>query len=169
MAWALSFGTWYYNVCCVKATWKSYLGHMKYGNLILEKRDFVKLKKLLNFHRHYEDYAHKDVLDRLKERVDAALILDEAEMPDDVVRLNTKVTVADRNGDKRTFFLVGPAERHQRQGTTSVLSSLGASVIGMAQGDSTRMGVPPDFRYVLLVQVKQAQTLMPGNQADTEW
>ena len=141
---------------------------MKYGNPILEKKDFVKLKKMFNFHRHYEDYAHKDVLDRLKERMDTALVLDEGEMPDDVVRLNTKVTVADREGHKQTFFLVGPAERDHRQGNTSVLSSLGASVIGLAHGDSTRIGVPPDFRYVQLIYVKQAQALMPGTQRGME-
>ena len=66
---------------------------MKYGSLIMEKKDYLTLKRILTFHRFYEDYAHKDALEQLSERIDRALIEDESDMPDDVVRLNSKVTV----------------------------------------------------------------------------
>ena len=38
---------------------------MKYGSLIMEKKDYLTLKRILNFHRFYEDYAHKDALEQL--------------------------------------------------------------------------------------------------------
>jgi regulator of nucleoside diphosphate kinase len=141
---------------------------MKYGNLILEKKDFVKLKKMFNFHRHYEDDVHKDALDRLKERVDAALVLDEINVPDDVVRLNSKVTVEDHNGLSQTFLLVAPAERDLREGNLSILSNLGASIIGLAEGDSTKMGETLANVRLRLVKVHQTHSLSPGTHSETE-
>ena len=71
----------------------------------MEKKDYLTLKRILNFHRYYEDYAHKDALEQLGDRIDNALVEDEWDMPDDVVRLNSKVTVEFMKGSRQSFQL----------------------------------------------------------------
>ena len=83
---------------------------MKYGSLIFEKKDYVETKRLLYFGKYYEDYAHKHSLDRLKENLDMALVCDEVDMPDDVVRLHSKVALLSNTGWNRTVELVTPSE-----------------------------------------------------------
>ncbi|QLG44954.1 GreA/GreB family elongation factor [Costertonia aggregata] len=132
---------------------------MKYSNLILEKRDFVKLKRILNVHRYYEDYAHKDALERLKERIEDALVQDEENVPDDVVRLNSKVTVISRDGKSQVFHLVPPSEENIKEGNISVISTLGANLIGLAVDDTVQIGIPSDFKSLKIIKTKRSHQL----------
>lgn len=132
---------------------------MKYGNLILEKRDYLKLKRILNFHRYYEDYVHKDALERLKERINKALIQDEDEVPDDIVRLNSKVTVLSKDMGSQNFYLVSPSEEDIKQGNVSVISTLGAKLIGLAVDDNIQIGVPSDFTTFKITKVERSNDL----------
>ena len=40
----------------------------------MEKKDYVTLKRILNFHKYYDDYAHQDALEQLAERIEKALV-----------------------------------------------------------------------------------------------
>ncbi|MBR9855791.1 MAG: GreA/GreB family elongation factor [Algicola sp.] len=135
---------------------------MKYGSLIMEKKDYVNLKRILNFHKHYEDYAHKDALEQLGERIDVALVEDEMDIPDDVVRLNSKVTVEFLNGARQTFQLVPSTKGDFKTNVISVVSSLGASLVGQAVNDSVQLGVPSDIKSFRIVGVEQAHQTLPS-------
>lgn len=133
---------------------------MKYGSLIMEKKDYLTLKRILNFHRYYEDYAHKDALEQLGERIDKALIEDELDMPDDVVRLNSKVTVEFGQGEKRVFQLVPSTRGDLKKNMVSVVSTFGASLVGLAVGDNIQLGFPTDVQSFKIVGVEQSHQLM---------
>ncbi|WP_318310944.1 GreA/GreB family elongation factor [Flagellimonas crocea] len=132
---------------------------MKYGSLIMEKKDYLTLKRILNFHRFYEDYAHKDALEQLGERIDRALVEDEKDMPDDVVRLNSTITVEFAQGTKQKFELVPSTRANLKENMVSVVSKLGASLVGLAVGDQIQFGFPSDVQSFKIVGVEQSHQL----------
>ncbi|MDF0714862.1 GreA/GreB family elongation factor [Muricauda sp. 334s03] len=132
---------------------------MKYGSLIMEKKDYLTLKRILNFHRFYEDYAHKDALEQLGERIDQALVEDEQDIPDDVVRLNSKVIVEFVQGAIQTFQLVPSTRGNLEKNMISVVSTLGASLVGLAVGDHIQLGFPSDVQSFKIVGVEQSHQL----------
>ncbi|MEC8831117.1 MAG: GreA/GreB family elongation factor [Bacteroidota bacterium] len=132
---------------------------MKYGSLIMEKKDYLTLKRILNFHRYYEDYAHKDALEQLGERIHQALVEDEMDMPDDVVRLNSKVSVEFAQGTLHTFQLVPSTRGDFPKNMISVVSTIGASLIGLAVGDNIKLGFPSDVQSFRIIGVEHSHQL----------
>jgi len=132
---------------------------MKYGSLIMEKKDYLTLKRILNFHRFYEDYAHKDALEQLGDRIEKALVEDESDMPDDVVRLNSKVTVEFVHGARQTFQLVPSTRDNLKKSMISVVSTMGASLVGLAVDDHILLGFPSDVQSLKIVGVEHFQHL----------
>jgi len=132
---------------------------MKYGSLIMEKKDYLTLKRILNFHRFYEDYAHKDALEQLSDRIDRALVEDESNIPDDVVRLNSKVTVEFAQGTRQKFQLVPSTREELKENKISVVSTLGASLIGLAVNDRIQLGFPSDVKSFSIVDVEQTHQI----------
>ena len=135
---------------------------MKYGSLIMEKKDYLTLKRILNFHRYYEDYAHKDALEQLGERIDQALVEDEWDMPDDVVRLNSKVMVEFMKGSRQTFHLVASTRDDLKNNMVSVASTLGSRLIGLAVSDQIQLGFPSDIQSFKIVGVEQSHQTSPS-------
>lgn len=122
----------------------------------MEKKDYLTLKRILNFHRYYEDYAHKDALEQLGDRIDKALVEDDSDMPDDVVRLNSKVTVEFLHGERKTFQLVPSTRDDLKKNMISVVSTLGASLVGLAVDDRIQLGLPSDIKSFKIVGVEQS-------------
>lgn len=130
---------------------------MKYGSLVLEKKDFVMIKRYQHLNHYVEDYAHKDALDTLEENMSTALIYDLENMPDDVVRMYSKLTVTSESGWRETFQLVLPLENDIAHDKISVQSTLGASVIGLSEGDVIKHGLPGDIIAIKIEKVDQSE------------
>ena len=128
---------------------------MKYGSLVLEKKDFVMIKRYQHLIHFIEDYAHKDALDHLKENMSHALIYDLEDMPDDIIRMYSDVTISSETGWSETFQLVFPYEDDIKNDKISVQSTLGASVIGRSEGDRIRYGLPSDIMSLKIEKVEQ--------------
>lgn len=127
---------------------------MRYGSLVLEKKDFVLIKRYQHLNHYIEDYAHKDALDTLDENMANALIFDLEDMPDDVIRLYSFVTVSCESGWRETFQLVLPIEDDIANDRISVQSTLGASVIGLSEGDRINYGLPSNIMSLKIEKVK---------------
>lgn len=129
---------------------------MKYGNLILEKKEYVFLKRLLNVSNYYKDQTTKDSLKKLSEELNNALIYDHDEMPDDVIRFNSVVAV--QSGTWQTEFqLVIPTERNISANKISILAPMGSAVMGYAIGDSVNWNFPNGVKELKIISVKQAE------------
>lgn len=129
---------------------------MKYGNLILEKKEYVFLKRLLNVSNFYKEPNTKDSLKRLSEELNTALIYDNEDMPEDVIRLNSIITV--KSGEWETEFqLVIPTDRNISANKISILSPMGSAVMGYALGDSVLWNFPNGKRELEIISVKQAK------------
>ena len=108
---------------------------MKYGSLIIEKKEFVLLKRILNLMGYYRDNTMRESVKKLLGALDTARILDKNGMPEDVIRFYSTVTLTSKNGWERKLTLVPPSEGNLRNGKLSVLSPLGTALIGFAKDD----------------------------------
>lgn len=129
---------------------------MKYGNLILEKKEYVFLKRLLNVTGYYKDQNTKDSLKKLSVEMTSAQICDHEEMPKDVIRFNSIVKV--KSGTWETQFqLVIPTERNIAANKISILAPMGSAVMGYAEGDSVTWNFPNGSKELEIVSVEQAE------------
>jgi len=108
---------------------------MKYGNLVLEKKEFVLLKRLVNVSGFYTDNTYKNSINKLTEELKSAVVYNEEEMPKDVIRFNSMVTIRAANGWSKQFQLVIPSQGDFKNSKISILTPMGAAVIGYAKGD----------------------------------
>lgn len=108
---------------------------MKYGNLVLEKKEFVLLKQLVNVSGFYTDNTYKNSIKKLTEELKSAIVFSEEEMPKDVIRFNSMVTITAGNGWSKTFQLVIPSLGDFKNSKISILTPMGAAVMGYAKGD----------------------------------
>ncbi|MBD0778407.1 GreA/GreB family elongation factor [Maribacter sp. ANRC-HE7] len=129
---------------------------MKYGSLVFEKKDFVMIKRYVQLNHYIEDYAHKDALEALEENMSDAQIYDLEDIPEDIVRLYSIVTVRSELGWCKTFQLVLPSEKDIEKDKLSVQSTLGASVIGLSEGDCINYGLPSNIIKLKIKRVKQS-------------
>jgi regulator of nucleoside diphosphate kinase len=128
---------------------------MKRSRLVFEKKDYVMI--LRHWHRNHliEDYAHKDALGNLKEKMVDGLVFDLEDMPKAVVRLYSWVTVASASGWRKSFQMVLPYEMDIDRERLSVQSTLGAMVIGRCEGDILCYGAPMDAIKLRIEKVEQ--------------
>lgn len=77
------------------------------------------------------------VADRLMREVERARVLPSAELPENIVNIGSEVTFLDHEtGAERTVTLVFPPDADIALGRVSVLTPVGAALIGLAVGHS---------------------------------
>lgn len=128
---------------------------MKYGNLIIEKREYVLLKKLMNLSKYYKDVTLGKSIKKLSSEIESAKICDEKDMPNDVIRFNSTITVVSEKGWSKKFTLVTPSESDVKEGRISLLTPMGSAVIGYAEGDTIIWEFPSGEQNLMIGKVEQ--------------
>ncbi|WP_461534385.1 GreA/GreB family elongation factor [Sinomicrobium sp.] len=128
---------------------------MKYGQLIIEKKEYVLLKQLLQLSGYYGDNVFKSSVKHLSDELQNARICDEAELPEDVIRFNSIVSISSEDGWKKRFQLVSPNDSDIKQDKISILTPMGAAVMGYAKGDAIDWEFPAGTKTLTIVEVKQ--------------
>ena len=97
-----------------------------------------------------------DLADRLLEEIERADLRAPAEMPEDVVTLGSEVTYR-QAGREQTVRIVAPEDADIERRQISVLTPVGAALLGLAVGQSITWEMP-DKRSVVLevLGVRQA-------------
>jgi regulator of nucleoside diphosphate kinase len=128
---------------------------MKYGSLVFEESEFLSIKKFQEKNVTIEDYAHKNVLELLGQHMTIAMCLNAEDIPFDIITINSILKVSGASGIRQTFQIVPPDEVDIKKNKISVISSLGASVIGRAVGDRISYGLPGDLVSLVITKVNQ--------------
>ena len=99
--------------------------------IVLSRADFDALDRLVG------DLPGTGPAGLLQQELDRAEVLDDADMPKDVVGLNRWLHYADdRHPEVRRVQLVLPREADIDAGRVSILSHVGAGLIGLKEGQS---------------------------------
>ena len=130
---------------------------MKYGSLILEKKEYVYLKRILNISGYIENFETQKCLHRLHEELKDAQIVDEIEMPLEIVRFNSTLTIASNKGWEKNVKLTTPSEVEKKGNYVSVLSTLGAVLIGRSQGDTIEVVIGAEIEVFKINTVYQIE------------
>ncbi|WP_405409770.1 GreA/GreB family elongation factor [Maribacter sp. Asnod1-A12] len=112
-----------------------------------------------------EDYSHNNLLEILSQNMTLAMCLDAENIPFDIITLNSIIKVSGASGFHRSLQIVSPDKEDIKQNKISVISSLGASVIGRAVGDKISYGLPGDLISLTITKVTQPN---PANKNTTE-
>ena len=77
-----------------------------------------------------------DVAQELLDELERAQIVDDKDVPKDVVRMGSTVTFKSDDGNTRTLKLVYPADESLDEHRISVMTPVGAALIGLGTGQS---------------------------------
>ncbi len=115
---------------------------MKYGSLLLEKKEYVYLKRILNISGYAEDFETQKSLQRFSDELKMAQILNEEDMPKDIIRFNSKIMLHSESGWEKVIQLVAPADKDSKQDKISILTPMGTSLLGYSEGDMFEWDFP---------------------------
>ncbi len=90
----------------------------------------------------------------LEEELDRALVVDAAEMPVDVITLDSWVRLLDLDSEQETLVSpVLPSRANADAGRISVLAPLGTAILGYRAGDTIEWRVPGGLRRLRVIEV----------------
>ncbi|EAR14811.1 MULTISPECIES: GreA/GreB family elongation factor [Robiginitalea] len=136
---------------------------MKYKQLLIEKKEYVLLKRYVNLSAHYHDATLWQSIQKLLTELDSAKIVDEAEMQNDVVRFHSIITVTSENGWSRRVQLVLPPERDVSKDKISILTPMGIALFGYAEGDTVSWEFPSGPKRLRIEKVEQEPVFIDTN------
>lgn len=131
---------------------------MKYGELIIEKKEYEFLKQIMSLAKYNNDNTYKASIHKLHQELQNAKIVSRNKMPEDVIRLNSLVTIETPLSMERTYRIVTPEKGDIRNNKLSVLSPMGLALFGYAQGDNITWTFPLGESYINIKEVKQAES-----------
>ncbi len=128
---------------------------MKYGGLVVEKKEYELIKKMTINETHGNDLGQKVSIGKLLNELKSAKLLSASEMPTDTVRLNSTVTFVIADLFKKKFKIVAPEHSDISKNKLSVLSTMGLALFGYSQDDVVEWQFPSGPNTVRIVEVEQ--------------
>lgn len=127
---------------------------MKYGSLIIEKKEFQLLESLLRSIQYAKDESYKGSMKKLAEELTTANIISEEEFPADVIRFNSIVEIEVFDGAVKKYQLVRPEESNVSLNRISILAPLGSALIGYSTGDEITWHFPGGEKKIKILSVE---------------
>jgi regulator of nucleoside diphosphate kinase len=121
--------------------------------IVVTDFDQTRLRNLLEGVRRWNarDRTHVDHLEAELDRADVVL---PADVPFDVVTMNSEVAVRDIDSDEEmTFAVVFPSDADVNRKRISVLAPIGTAVLGYRVGDTIDWKVPGRLRRLKIERV----------------
>lgn len=132
---------------------------MTYHVPIIEKREYVLLKRLIRLSNfHFDDRLALEVR-KLSDLLKSAKVLDEEEMPIDIVRLHTTVTVSQFEAEERSFQIVLPDAVTSEPQLESILSPIGVACFGFSLGTNVQVTSHGGVKNYIIRKVKQSNII----------
>ncbi len=131
---------------------------MKYGGIMLEKKEYVLLKRFLSLSGYQKESILQQAVKKLLESLNTALIHDGEEIPNDVIRFNSVFTITSESGWHKRFQLVIPTDSDISSNKLSILTPLGTAVIGRAETDRFSWEFPLGKENITITEVKQSHS-----------
>ncbi len=116
--------------------------------VIITEEDFQQLKGYINHDDRQDDEM------TLSGELKRAIILCKDAFPPHAVKINSKVTVLDLKTDRTIeFTLVMPAHADMHKNKVSILTPMGAALIGFRKGEEVEWKVPAGLKRFRILDV----------------
>lgn len=120
--------------------------------IIITEADRKRLEELLD--SAISQVSESDHLDDLKKELEQARTVAPEKVPDDVVTMNSTVTLRDLDTQEtETYTLVYPNRADIANERLSILAPIGTAILGHRVGDELRWPVPEGVRRLKVEQV----------------
>lgn len=140
---------------------------MKYENLIVGKKEYEFLKKTLSMARYDGDATYKNSAKKLKDELEQAKKVSAKQMPPDVIRLNSFVTIKTPFSPEKTYQLVTPEKSDLKNDKISILTPMGLALYGYAEEDQISWQFPAGESKIQILKVVQEESLLNQEQDDS--
>ena len=128
---------------------------MKYGKLVAENHEAEIVKRLLHTKMEMGDVVRRSSVGMLARELETADTRSEDQMPLDVVRLNSIVTIRSSFNGEQTFQIVLPSNSDIERKKLSLLAPMGMALFGYAMGDEVSWMFPSGKHDIRIVKVEQ--------------
>ncbi len=126
-------------------------------DITISQEDFARIEQAIARARTSISDRDRKNLERLEQELRRAKLVPAADLPADVVALNSDFTVHDLvHGTEERCRLVLPEQADFEQKRISVLAPVGAALLGYREGDQVDWPVPGGVRSLRLELVEQA-------------
>jgi regulator of nucleoside diphosphate kinase len=126
----------------------------KQTNIYITKPDYERLTKLIEIAREREGDANRKYLDSLEEELDRAEVVQQQDIPSDVITMRSTVRLKDLDtSEEMTYRLTFPTEANYDEGRISVLAPIGTAMLGYRRGDVIEWEVPSGVRRLSVEEV----------------
>lgn len=128
---------------------------MKYGQLIIEKKEFELLKRTLAMTHYHKDRSYKRSISKFHQEIGLAKTVSNRKMPDDIIRFNSVVTIETPWNVKRSYQVVTPDKSDLARDRISVVAPMGLALFGYAKGDEIEWQFPMGTNIIKILDVVQ--------------
>jgi len=126
---------------------------MRDGEIVVTEFDENRLRNLLEgaWRWNARDRTH---VDHLESELDRAQVVPAADVPRDVVTMNSEIVVRDvDSNEEMTFAVVFPSDANVDRRKISILAPIGTAVLGYRVGDTIEWHVPGRTRRLRIERV----------------
>ncbi|MBD0295652.1 MAG: nucleoside diphosphate kinase regulator [Flavisolibacter sp.] len=125
----------------------------KNNGLVLRKDDYEIILSYLRGSQNKSAFDRQNA-EELQAELKKATLVDKDNFPQDVVRLNSKVKIAEGNkGNVMELVLVTPDKANITEGKISVMAPIGTALIGFRQGQKIKWQVPAGKKTFTIMEV----------------
>ena len=120
------------------------------NTIILSEDDFRMLKQFA------ENFPSNPNEMTLSYELNRAIVVENDQLPEDSVRLNSQVRVKELGSNKEMeFCIVMPAQADIKLKKISVLTPMGAALIGLCKGETIEWKMPAGMKKFEVIEVTQ--------------
>ncbi|MFZ1249350.1 MAG: nucleoside diphosphate kinase regulator [Candidatus Saccharimonadales bacterium] len=116
--------------------------------IVITKFDHERLTKLLGLKRPHDEFDRALLAELAK-----AKIVEPAQVPPDVITMNSKVRFKNEQGEALTYWLVFPEDADISNHKMSILSPIGCALIGYKVGDTITLHTPNGSRKLMVEEI----------------
>ncbi|MGO1752473.1 MAG: GreA/GreB family elongation factor, partial [Psychroflexus sp.] len=128
---------------------------MKYETIIIEEDELNILKRIMSMSRYLNDKSYKASISHLYAELEKVKVVNEEDMPKDVIRFNSIVTFETPFSKNQTYQVVTPEKSDIKNNKISVLAPMGLALFGYAKGDEITWEFPSGENTIKITDVKQ--------------
>lgn len=127
---------------------------MKYGQIIIEKKEFETLKRIISAIPNRLDDSYRISIEKFNEELRSAKRLGENEMPPDVVRFNSRVTILDSSSREHSYQIVTPEQSDVSKSLISILAPMGLALFGYSLNDRVKWQFPGGTQILKITNIE---------------
>lgn len=130
------------------------------NQIIITHDDYETLSSYSKGHAAITKIDRKDAAS-LQTELQRAVIVKNEELPEDIVRLNSRVIIQEEKKNKLIdIVLVLPEKANIKAGKVSVFAPIGTALLGFKQGSKVKWDVPAGSKTFKIIKVSKPESGM---------